>query len=128
MKSITRVRVAYVYDHAIEAWLSIAALISGFDFFIENPHYERTPIGVALHPWDYGWNVLYMAGGGLVFAGLYGLRARAEAAGLCLLASAFSIQLLATVAVVGGAAVASEALTALLVAACIGRFWRIAHI
>lgn len=122
IKPTVRIRLAYVADHAIEAWLALAAAITGVDFFVETPHYERTAIGTALHPWDYAWSGGYALAGLLVCFGLYRMHPRDEAAGLVLLGTAFAINLVATIAVAGTSALVAEVVIALLAAAC---FWRV---
>lgn len=89
--------------HGLEFLTSVAAIIIGITFFVDPNSVDRTPIGQAVHPLDWAWNVMYIVGGILVVIGLpvdhrkiakSVLGANLELAGLALLIPAYFAEVL----------------------------------
>jgi hypothetical protein len=122
---------AYLYAHAFEALIALAAIISGVSFFVHtNEHMAQTPLGRALPGmWDDVWNLAYVLGGTLILIGLTFVTKRiklydgnyiygpaSELAGLIILASAVLINATAILIEVG--VIGSSMLHLAVVIAC----------
>lgn len=119
-------RGTYLRQNVFELLFAVLSIIAGVAFFAAPDALERSAIGRAVHPFDYGWNALYVAGGILVALGLFRMERRLELAGLSFLTAAVAIAGLAVIVVrgTGGAhtvAIYTAAIGAFLIRASVIR-------
>ena len=100
---ITNVDWRNLQANAFEGMLAIMAIISGLTALLDPATLADSVVGRTLHPWDYGWTVMFLLSGMLLLLGLlYGTRTweiwrfhveavGAELAGLVFLATALTI-------------------------------------
>lgn len=97
-------RRAYLEAHVFELLIGVLSVVTAVTFFAEPGDLSRTAIGQSVHPFDYGWNALYLAGGALITLGLARPSYRLEAAGLLMLAGAVTAGAVALIDVAGATA------------------------
>jgi hypothetical protein len=98
---VGRLQRSYALANAFELMLAVLAITAAVGFLVWPETVAQSPIGKALHPFDYIWTLGYGAAGVLITIGLLGIRPRLELAGLSLLAAAVSINAVALWSVVG---------------------------
>lgn len=113
-------RRAYLEAHVFELLIAIMAALAAASFFIDPAALEHSPIGRTLHPFDYAWNALYLAGGALTAAGLARPSYDVERAGLAFLSSAIAAAGLAAITA-GGSTPSSIGIHLAAAAACVVR-------
>jgi hypothetical protein len=84
-------RRAYLEAHVFELSLAIVAIVTAATFFLSPATLEGSAIGHAVHPFDYAWNGLYLAGGLLIVVGLVRPTHRLELAGLIMFGAAITV-------------------------------------
>lgn len=115
-RQMNATRRRYLYTHAYGAMLASLTIIAALAFFADPSALERSAIGQAFHPYDYGWNVLYLLGGIGMLVGLADLRPRIELAGISLLAAAITINMLALLSIRPSSYAALATFTAVVLA------------
>lgn len=73
----------YIRENQIWFWLACACLISSVSFFIDPEVQQNSVVGRVFHPFDIAWNVLFFLTGTFKLYGLWCIKPRYEAAGLC---------------------------------------------
>jgi hypothetical protein len=92
----------YVGTHPVILCVALSTFIGGLATLITGDVLRLSAVGEALpRGMEMIWGVWYLAGGALIVVGILTLRARLEASGLCLLASATAIWAVAVFVVRG---------------------------
>lgn len=116
-------RFHYIVENLVWVWLATAALLTGIAFFVDPGTLAASPLGRVLHPWDYFWNFLWIAGGTGMLAGILSYRPEIEVIGQTLFSGALLIYVGALL--LAGSPVIGTAVYPALVAASLGRVYLI---
>lgn len=115
-------RFVRVWVNSFEASIALVGAITSISFFVNPDDLARSPVGLALHPWDYLWNAGYLIGAVGILFGLWKGRGDVEAGGLMFFAGAILVQAGAVFDVVGWAqGIVGIAVYLSIVAACSAR-------
>lgn len=111
-----------VWVNAFEASIAFVGAVTSISFFVSPDDLARSPVGIALHPWDYVWNAGYFIGAVGILIGLWKGRGDVEAGGLLFLAGAIFVQAGAVLDIVGWArGVVGITVYLSIIGACIAR-------
>jgi hypothetical protein len=116
-----RSRRLYLERHVFEFVIGVLSIIAAISFANDPESLRRTAVGQQLSGWDFVWNGGYGLAGLLIVVGLVIPKPRVEAAGLLLLATALTINVLAIWQVAGTIGATAIASYAAVVIACVGR-------
>lgn len=114
-------RRAYLESHVFELLIAALGVLAALGFFLQPGELRHTAIGRAVHPFDYGWNMLYLTGGLLIVGGLVRRSFRLELAGLAMFGAALIAAAIALISYRGVNGVASLAIYSAAGAACFVR-------
>lgn len=115
-------RYVRLWVNSFEASIALVGAVTSVTFFLNPDDLAHSPVGLALHPWDYVWNVGYLIGSIGILLGLWRGRGDVEAGGLMFFAGAILVQAGAVLDVVGWAqGIVGIAVYLSIVGACTAR-------